>query len=505
MALAKLPSAVVDGVNAYEVDVEVDVASGLPGFVIVGLADKAVEESRERIRSALRHSGFSFPISRITVHLAPSELKKIGVHFDLAIALGVLAADRQIKELSLPKDTLFLGGLSLDGKLQPIRGALVMVEWAKTKGFRQVIVPQENFAETTLLEGIKVIGLSSLEEVVDFTKGARNISKTQVRLKTKADQTAEDWLQIQGQLTAKRAAAVAVAGGHNLILEGPPGAGKSLLAKGIRALMPDLSKNEVIEVVKLHSVAGELDPQAAISFRPPFRHPHHSASHVAIVGGGTWPRPGEISLAHRGVLFMDELPEFNRLVLEVLRQPLEDGRVQVSRVHRSAVFPADFLLVATMNPCPCGWYGSDLRPCRCSAHEINRYRKRISGPILDRIDIALQVPPVEINELRRPKRDVEELNRLRSLITQTRRVQLARNDGLLNSLLGGSRLSEICVLDNAAEKMLEAAAKRFALTGRGYHKALKVARTIADLNHHEIIEATDLAEALQYRQLATQS
>lgn len=500
MALAKLPSVAVEGVEARPVKVEVDVASGLPGFVVVGLADKAVEESRERVRSALRHSGFSFPLSRITVHLAPSERKKTGVHFDLPIALGILLGDGQIKTSERLKRSLFIGGLSLDGQLQGVSGTLIFAEWAKAKGFDQLVLPRENADEAALVDGLTVIPLETFAQVIDWIKGEYEPPAASGRAAQKTEDPSEDWLQIQGQEKAKRAAFLAAAGGHNLLLEGPPGAGKTLLARGLRALLPPLSKSELIEVVKLHSVANQLKPGYALDgLMRPFRSPHHSASHIALVGGGTNPRPGEISLAHRGVLFMDELPEFPHNVVEALRQPLEDGRVQVARINQSVSYPAAFTFVGTMNPCPCGWLGSNQKECSCSPHRVAEYRKKVSGPILDRIDIYLTVGAVPLSELKNPVRNLEELETLRSRVQAVWELQHRRNGARLNAHLPAARIAELCRLDDNAEKLLDQAAQKFVITGRSYHKLLKVARTIADLADRQAIAAADIAEALQYR------
>ncbi|MEK7535054.1 MAG: YifB family Mg chelatase-like AAA ATPase [Patescibacteria group bacterium] len=500
MALAKIPSAAVDGVGAVEIQVEVDVSSGLPGFTIVGLADKAVEESRERIRSALKNTGFSFPLARITVHLAPSDYKKSGLHFDLPIALGILLADKQIKKNTDFDQTLFIGGISLDGGLQPIHGTLVLVEWAMRNSFKTVVLPAANLNEAKLIDGVEIVGADNFNQVIDWLSDKFTGVERVDELATDTDNLDMDWLQIQGQERAKRAAVVAASGGHNILLEGPPGAGKTLLARGLRALLPPLVGDELIEVVKIHSVAGALRPHQSIDsiFRP-FRNPHHTASPIAIVGGGSVPRPGEISLSHRGVLFLDELPEFPRSVLEALRQPLEDGEIHVSRANQAVSFPARFQLVATMNPCPCGWLESGVKDCICSPFQINAYRKRVSGPIIDRIDLYLRVPAVKIAEMQKAPNDKRELEVLKELIKQTRSIQYGRNNNRLNHELKSGELRSKIGLTPEAEKLLRQAAEKFVITGRGYHRLLKVSRTIADLVKAELVTPSHVAEALQYR------
>jgi len=502
MALAKLACVAVEGIEALSVGVEVDVARGLPGFVVVGLADKAVAESRERVRAAVKHTGYDFPLARITVNLAPSERQKSGLQFDLPIALGILLADNQLKKTPLWQSTLFLGGLSLDGQLQPIFGSLTMVEWARRRRFERVVLPRANWQEASLVEGIELVPAESLRQVIDWLGGRFTpLPVETITSSGTGDNYDIDWLQIQGQEKAKRAAIISAAGGHNLLLEGPPGAGKSLLARGLRAILPPLETSELLEVVRLHSVAGQIPPNEDLSCLPrPFRSPHHSASHIALVGGGTNPRPGEISLAHRGVLFLDELPEFPRQALEALRQPLEDGKITVARIQQSLCYPAEFILVATMNPCPCGWFNSGQRECNCSPHERERYRKKISGPIMDRIDLYAQLPAVPLEKLRAAPQEASTLSDIRARVAKARARQIERQK-CLNSRLSPAAINKICQLEKKAERLLEEAARRFVISGRGLHKLLKVARTIADLEQQEIISQAALAEALQYRQL----
>lgn len=500
MALAKLATAAVDGISSLPVEVEVDVSDGLPSFTVVGLADKAVEESRERVRSALKHTGYKLPLSRITVNLTPSNHKKTGIHFDLPIALAILIADGQLEKPNQIEETMFVGALSLDGTVQPVPGMLILAEHARNNGLKRIIVPWENYYEAALITGIEIIPVKNLGNVLSYLAGEYSPVPPVRKRKTATDPFADDWLQIQGQSQAKRAALIAAAGGHNLLLEGAPGTGKTLLAKGMRALLPPLTHDELIEVVKLHSVANLLPNNKNVdTIGRPFRSPHHSASHVAVVGGGTTPRPGEISLAHHGILFLDELPEFQRPVIEALRQPLEDGEIFVTRIEQTAQYPAKFIFAGTMNPCPCGWLGSNQKDCVCSPFQISQYRKKISGPILDRIDLCVHVPAVSLDELKGQKRDVDELKYYRQLVSQVRSLSQKRNDKILNAHIKARDIGKICVLTPDAEELVARASKRFVLTGRSYHKLLKVARTIADLAESEQINSPAIAEALQYR------
>jgi magnesium chelatase family protein len=498
---ATTASVSVVGLTAHPVQVEVDIADGLPAFTIVGLPDATVQEARERVRSAVRNAGFRFPARRVTVNLAPADLRKEGAFFDLPVAVGILKATGQ---LETPVDQyVFLGELSLEGALRPVRGVLPAVAGhAAAGGSKTYVVPRGNIGELGLLEGIKVIAADSLGQVVAAIAEGTEVLIVPPYVVSAVDMDGEpDLAEVKGQAMAKRAIEVAAAGGHNILLTGSPGSGKTMLAERLPGIMPPMSQGEVLEVTTVYSAAGLLEDGHAIVERRPFRHPHHTASSGAVIGGGQSARPGEISLADRGVLFMDELPEFHRDVLEVLRQPLESGTVTISRVRQTLTYPAHFLLVAAMNPCPCGWYGDTTHPCTCSPVEVRRYRSRISGPLLDRFDMVLAVPRLQAGELA-DLHAGESSRAVRERVMTARERAGARLHPLglhANADLSGPAARRLIVLDHDGQFFLEAAVLRFGLSGRGYDKVLKVARTIADLDGSAAVRAEHLSEALQYR------
>ena len=516
--LASLRSAAVLGVEALPVIVEVDVSFGLPVFTMVGLPDASVRESRDRVRTAIRNSGFEFPGHRITVNLAPADIRKAGASYDLPIALGVLAASGVI-EPRLVDGVVLLGELSLDGSIQPIRGVLPVAVAARREGKAAILLPRANAPEACVVEGLKVLPVDSLVEAVEALNGGAGLKAgttadavtlaavvptfRSALLPAASSDPEPDFADVIGQSMAKRALEIAAAGGHNVLLIGAPGGGKTMMARRLAGILPALDFDEALDCTSVHSVAGTLPPGTALMHHRPFRAPHHTICEVAMVGGGSIPRPGEISLAHNGVLFLDELPEFDRRVLEALRQPLEEGRVTVARAARTSSFPARFMLVAAMNPCPCGFLGDRRRACRCSDPQIQRYASRISGPLRDRIDLVVDVPAIGSSVRDDGHSSQRESSALiRSRVVEARKRQRARfgeSSQRLNRQLEGGELGEHCRLDVHATHVLEAAIQKFCLSARGCDRVLRVSRTIADLAGCATIATEHLAEALQYR------
>ena len=488
----------VSGVGGYGVSVEVNISNGLPAFEIVGLPDAAVKESRERVHAAVKNNGFRFPVSRMTVNLAPADRRKSGPIYDLPMLIGILAASGDIKKP--PKDSAFLGELSLTGELRPIAGALPMALAAQREGIRELYVPAENALEAAFADEIAVYPVETVAQLIRHLKGEERISPSPAPSPESFAGSVPDFADVKGQENVKRAFEIAAAGGHNILIVGPPGAGKSMLAKRLPGILPDMSREEIIEATEIWSVAGFTSHERPVVASRPFRAPHHTVSAAGLAGGGAVPRPGEISLAHHGVLFLDELPEFRNDVLEVLRQPLEDGVVTVSRVAGSVSFPSRFMLVCAMNPCKCGWYGHPSGRCKCTEAEVHRYHSRISGPLLDRIDLIVEVPALDYEELRR-RAPAESSAAIRARVNAARERQRARfaDKSLCNARMQGRELRQYCAPDQEGDALMKAAFDTMNLSARSYDRILRVARTIADLEGADTIRADHIAEAIQYR------
>ncbi|HZX21104.1 MAG TPA: YifB family Mg chelatase-like AAA ATPase [Clostridia bacterium] len=504
--LSKVKTCCLTGLMVTMIEVEVDISRGLPNVNVVGLPDMAIKESKDRVRAAIQNSGLDFPLKRITVNLSPAHIKKEGSHFDLPIALGILGASMQIPLEEL-EDTLVLGELSLDGKTNRVNGVLPMLLETYNEGIKKVIVPYENLEEAKIVDGIEIIPVHTLNDIMFHLIGEKRLN-THIgpfRYNRNEKTNSEDFKDLHGQENLKRALEIAASGNHNLLTIGPPGSGKTMAARRLPSILPRLTFQEALEITKIYSVAGLLNAHEGLIYNRPFRSPHHTSSIVAITGGGRIPKPGEVSLSHYGVLFLDELPEFSKASLEVLRQPMEDRVIHISRINGSCTYPADFMLLAAMNPCPCGYYGTDGgQQCNCTAGQINRYVSKISGPLMDRIDIIVETSSVKYKDLT-DNTGSESSEEIRKRVEKAREIQLERykkTKYLFNSQLNGAAINKYCSLNPGAQQLMNLAFHRMNLSARGYSRVLKVARTIADLDGQDVICENHLAEALQYRNLS---
>lgn len=488
----------IQGIHAAGVTTECYISNGLPGFDIVGLPDAAVKEARDRVRAAAKSSGLNFPVSRITVNLAPANLKKSGTHYDLPILLSILCAAGSIRR---PKSTsAFLGEVSLDGQIRPVSGVLPMALAAKAEGIQTLFVPAQNAAEATLARGPAIIPVQSLRQLAEGLNGERILEEEPIWVPQNRQHPTLDFRDVLGQENVKRALEVAAAGSHNVLLIGPPGSGKSMLSKRLPSILPDMTWEESLEVSQIYSIMGMLTPEEPLVTSRPFRSPHHTISNAGLAGGGSNPRPGEISMAHKGVLFLDELPEFRKDTLDLMRQPLEDGSVTISRISGMVTFPAEFMMVCAMNPCKCGWYGDPSGRCRCSPQAVENYRSRISGPMLDRIDIVVEVPAVPFENLAN-RAEAEPSSAIKARVNEARKIQNQRfgNGSMCNARMGPQELRTYCQLDPVSTQLMKDAFETMGLTARSYDRILKVARTVADLDHSPSITPMHIAEAIQYR------